>query len=300
MDTHAKSPFRAVVEPRNINFGGFPVRRLLPRIGTRQVGPWVFFDHMGPHRFGKGEGMDVIPHPHINLATVTYLFEGTITHRDSLGTLRDIEPGAINLMVAGTGIAHSERTPHELRATGSVAHGLQLWCALPETAEETEPSFFHYPAEDIPSASTHGADVRVMIGSAYGLDSPVTTFSPTLYVDVRMPAGSVVPVPEAAEVAVYAVGASLSVDGESLPEGRLGLLEPGARAVRAGGDLRCIFIGGDPLGKRYMWWNFVSSRRERIHQAMEDWREGRFAPVGGDNDEPAPLPSEDGYSFMKE
>jgi redox-sensitive bicupin YhaK (pirin superfamily) len=240
------------------------------------------------------------PIPHINLATVTYLFEGCITHRDSLGTVQDIEPGAINLMVAGKGIAHSERTPDALRASGMTAHGIQLWCALPESDEETDPCFFHYPAEEIPSVHFGTAEVRVMMGRAYGVESPVKTYGPTIYIDAQVTAGSHLSIPEAEELAVYAIGGSVTVDGEELPEGRLGLLESNTEELTTSSDIRCIFIGGKSLGQRYMWWNFVSSRNERILQAMEDWENSRFDPVVSDDDERAPIPPEDSYSFMKE
>jgi redox-sensitive bicupin YhaK (pirin superfamily) len=278
------------IQPHEKDLGEFTVRRSIPRVGQKSVGPWVFFDHFGPADFGPGEGINVRPHPHINLATVSYLFEGEIYHRDSLGNALPIHPGAINLMVAGKGIVHSERTRDELKATGYKLHGLQLWHALPEADEEVEPAFYHTPADDIPSGEVKGIKYRVMMGEAYGLRSPVKTFSPILYVEADMPAGSELVLPEAEELAVYVVQGEAQIDGEDSPIFTLSILSSDAKMIKAKTQTRLAMIGGSPLGKRYMDWNFVSSRPERIEQAKEDWREGRFDIVPGDEDEFIPLP----------
>jgi redox-sensitive bicupin YhaK (pirin superfamily) len=293
----ASEPIRRVVHPREIDLGGFLVRRALPAAGLHAVGPWVFFDHMGPHSFPPGKGVDVKPHPHINLATVTYLFEGEIVHRDSIGSVQTITPGAINLMVAGRGIVHSERTAPELRATGHRVDGLQLWFALPEEHEEDEPTFTHYPAEDLPRASLQGVEVRVMIGRAWGLESPVRTFSPTLYAEAEVPGGSTLPLPDGGgQRAVYLVAGSLQVGDTELAEQGLTVFgdTPGLR-LSARQPSRVAIIGGEPLGRRYMWWNFVSSRKERIDRAKEDWKADRIGRVPGET-ERYPLPERDAFS----
>lgn len=274
--------------------GGFLVRRLLPAARLRACGPFVFFDHFGPVREMPGEPHDVRPHPHIGLATVTYLFEGAMMHRDSLGTEQLIEPGAINWMCAGRGIVHSERKPEHLKDTPFTNHGLQLWVALPREAQEAEPSFAHTPASAIPSADVESAHVRVLVGEAFGLRSPVKPASPTLYLDIALPAGGALVLPALApEMAVYAVQGQLAVDGEAIPAGHLAQLTPGvpARLSAEGRDaLRLAVVGGAPLdGPRHMWWNFVHSDARRIVQASADWEAGRFAPVPGET-EFIPLP----------
>lgn len=279
-----------LIQPHEKDLGEFTVRRSIPRVGQKSVGPWVFFDHFGPADFGPGEGINVRPHPHINLATVSYLFEGEIFHRDSLGNALPIHPGAINLMVAGKGIVHSERTRDELKATGYKLHGLQLWHALPEADEEAEPAFYHTPSEDIPSGEVDGIKYRVMMGEAYGLCSPVKTFSPILYVEADMPAGSELALPEAEELAIYVVQGEAQIDGEDSPIFTMSILSSDAKVIKAKTQTRLAIIGGSPLGKRYMDWNFVSSRPERIEQAKQDWRDGRFATVPGDEGELIPLP----------
>jgi redox-sensitive bicupin YhaK (pirin superfamily) len=252
---------------------------------------------MGPTSFASGKGVDVIPHPHINLATVTYLFEGQIVHRDSIGSVQTITPGAINLMVAGRGIVHSERSERQLREKGHRLNGIQLWCALPEAAEEVEPSFRHYPAEDLPRTSIDGARLRVMIGSAYGLDSPVETFSSTLYAEADLPAGCSLELPHGVEqLAAYLVSGELEVEKIRIPEHRAVLfVADTAGSLSARRDSRIALIGGSPLGRRHMWWNFVSSRKQRIEQAKADWKEGRFDMVAGEV-EHTPLPEADGFS----
>lgn len=230
------------------------------------------------------------PHPHINLATVTYLFEGEIYHRDSFGTVMAIEPGAINLMVAGRGVTHSERTRNELRETGYSLHGLQLWMALPEDFEETEPDFIHVAAHDIPEVVQNDVILRVMMGSAFGVTSPVKTFSPTLYFEANMKDGAHFDVPVVDELGVYVVKGEALVDGERAPINAMSALNPSAKTITAKGETRLAVIGGKNLGHRYLDWNFVSSRKERIVKAKEDWRAGRFPIVPGDAEEFIRLP----------
>jgi redox-sensitive bicupin YhaK (pirin superfamily) len=285
------STIDVVIEPKVSDLGGFSVRRALPHGRHRAVGPWVFFDHMGPVTFPAGSGIDVRPHPHINLATVTYLFEGEIVHRDSLGCVQTIRPGEINLMVAGRGIVHSERTGPELRAAGHALHGLQLWLALPDDAEETEPAFLHYGAEVLPASRVEGVPVRVMIGSAYGVESPVRQHSPTLYLEAELARGQSLRLPDAVgERGLYLASGRLRIDATEVAPCTLTVLNDTAKvAVEALEDSRIALVGGEPLGERHIWWNFVSSRRERIEQAKADWREGRFATVPGET-EFIPLP----------
>lgn len=279
-----------LITPKAKDIGDFEVRRALPQVRQRAVGPWVFFDHFGPVEFTPGSGMNVRPHPHINLATVTYLFEGEIFHRDSLGSALPILPGAINLMVAGKGITHSERTRDELKQTGYRMHGLQLWMALPAADEEIDPAFYHYPADDIPGKDIGEVSVRVMMGSAFGLTSPVKTFSETLYAEAHLPSGQSIDIPKADEVAVYTASGSIAVDGETVPEFSMAVLSGAAKNITATGDARIAFIGGTNLGRRYLDWNFVSSRKDRLEQAKDDWRAGRFPAVPGDDKEFIPLP----------
>lgn len=280
------------ISPHEKDLGGFSVRRSVPQVGTKSIGPWVFFDHFGPAEFAPGDGINVRPHPHINLATVSYLFEGEIYHRDSLGSDLIIHPGAINLMVAGRGITHSERTRDELRAKGYKLHGLQLWHALPEKDEEIEPAFYHTPADEIPETEIDGVKIRVMMGKAFGLSSPVKTFSPILYAEAEMPAGSELDIPVADEIGVYVVKGTVKIDGENSPLFTMSVLSPEAAKITAETDARLAIIGGSPLGKRYIDWNFVSSRKERIEQAKEDWKAGRFDTVPGDSEEFIPLPEQ--------
>lgn len=271
--------------------GGLTVRRALPFISHRSVGPWVFFDHFGPVDYAPGEGMDVRPHPHIGLATVTYLFEGEIFHRDSLGNAQPILPGAVNLMVAGKGIVHSERTRDELRATGFRLHGLQLWHALPVSEEEREPSFHHYAADEIPEVSLpNGVTARIMMGEAFGVTSPVQTFAQTLYYEVDMPAGTSVTLPDAPERAIYTASGAVSVGATELAEFTMTVLEAGEQKITAQRPIRFAVIGGEPLGKRHMKWNFVHSDLDQIKRAEDRWAAGDFPDVPGDEDEFIPLP----------
>jgi redox-sensitive bicupin YhaK (pirin superfamily) len=270
--------------------GGFTVRRLLPAAARQAVGPFLFFDHFGPVEAGPADNHDVRPHPHIGLATVTYLFEGAMMHRDSTGAVRRIEPGAINWMTAGRGIVHSERTPEDLRDRVRRSHGLQLWAALPEAEEEAEPAFAHTPAAEIPALEVGGARLRVLIGTAYGATSPVAVRSPTLYLDIALSAGDALPLPLAEERAVYVVEGDAQLDGEDIAPGRMVLLTAAEEPMlSADADARVVLIGGAPLGHRHMWWNFVSSRRERIRQAAADWAAQRMGVVAGET-EYIPLP----------
>jgi len=271
--------------------GGFTVRRLLPSSKQPAVGPFLFFDHFGPITAQPSDNHDVRPHPHIGLATVTYLFEGAMMHRDSTGVVQRIEPGAINWMTAGRGIVHSERTPDDLRAITRRSHGLQLWAGLPAEHEEDAPSFSHTPAALIPSGEVSGAAVRVLIGSAFGLSSPVPTLSPTLYVDIALPAGgSLTVLAVAEERALYGIDNAFTLDGEAVPPGVMVVLPEGHEPrLQAEQGARVMMIGGAPLGHRFMWWNFVSSRKERIVQAGDDWAAQRFERVPGET-EFIPLP----------
>ena len=277
--------------PRDVD--GLKVRRLLPSMARRLVGPFIFFDHMGPAVLAPGNGVDVRPHPHIGLATVTYLFEGEIVHRDSLGSHQPIRPGEINWMTAGRGIAHSERTSPDLRKQGSRVHGLQLWVALPLAREEDDPEFQHHPADTLPELRLGGARVRVLAGSAYGEQSPVRVSSPLFYVEVAMSAGSLLSVPaEHDERAAYVVEGAIECGSERAEPGRMIVFAGGADvSLRAAAGARIVLIGGAPIdGKRHIWWNFVSSSKDRIEQAKRDWREGRFPNVAGDEVEFIPLP----------
>lgn len=275
---------------------GFKVRRVLPSVKRRMVGPFIFLDQMGPELLGAGRGLDVAPHPHIGLATVTYLFEGELLHRDSLGTVQPIRPGEVNWMTAGGGIAHSERTPSELRSGESELFGIQSWVALPLKEEESAPAFSHHKASELPVVEGDGKRVRLIAGSLYGARSPVRTLSEMFYADATLAPDAVLPLPiEQEERAVYVVEGSIEVAPERdvYVAGQLLLLRPGAEvSVRgaSGKAARLMLLGGAPLeGKRHIWWNFVSSSPERIEQAKEDWQAGRFAHVPGET-ERIPLP----------
>jgi redox-sensitive bicupin YhaK (pirin superfamily) len=272
--------------------GGFRVRRVLPAAAKQAVGPFIFFDHFGPIEAPAEANHDVRPHPHIGLATVTYLYEGAIEHRDSVGSVQRIEPGAINWMTAGSGIVHSERTPSDLAGKPRRSHGLQLWAALPRAHEEDAPSFAHTPAAAIPEARLDGALVRVLIGSAFGLRSPVATFSETLYLDIALDAGRAIELDQLPqEAAIYPVTGEIAIDGELLAPNTMAYLEPGSGAsVYAAAGAQFVVIGGAPLdGQRHLYWNFVSSSKERIARAAEDWEQQRFDKVPGET-EFIPLP----------
>jgi redox-sensitive bicupin YhaK (pirin superfamily) len=284
-----------IIEARPRRIDDFTVGRVLPAAGQRTVGPFIFFDHMGPAALEAGHGLDVRPHPHINLATVTYLFAGAIAHRDSLGSHQVIRPGDINWMTAGRGIAHSERTPPEERAAGSLLHGIQLWVALPVAHEEVEPSFHHHPAATLPALEEGGVQLRVLIGAAFGAVAPVRTFSSMFYVEAELPPGAALPLPAGySERAVYVVEGALACESERVEARRLALLAPDSLPLlRAESATRAMLLGGEPLdGPRHIWWNFVSSSQDRIEQAKRDWKEGRFGSVVGDEAEFIPLPSE--------
>ncbi len=273
--------------------GGFVVRRLLPSAVKQAVGPFIFFDHFGPIDVAPDANHDVRPHPHIGLATVTYLFEGAIDHRDSIGSYQRIEPGAINWMTAGRGIVHSERTPHDLEGQPHRTHGLQLWAALPKAHEEDEPSFTHTPQADIPVVPLDGAVVKVLIGTAFGRTSPVRTYMPTLYLDVALQAGRELRLEGLPpEVAIYPISGEVSVDGAALVPHTMALIEAGSVPVvtAGGGPAQFVVIGGGPLdGHRYLFWNFVSSSKERLAQAADDWSAQRMGQVPGET-EFIPLP----------
>jgi hypothetical protein len=284
----------AVVTPATRDLGdGFQVRRALPSLQRRMVGPFVFLDEMGPVRLAPGAGLDVRPHPHIGLATVTYLFEGEILHQDSLGVRQPIRPGDVNWMIAGRGIVHSERTPQALRAQGPALWGLQSWLALPQPDEELAPSFRHHPAAELPQAAFGGATVRLIAGTLFGLRSPVKTLSALFYAEATLDEGAKLDLaPEHEERGAYVVDGQISVDGQEFPRGRLVAFRSGVHvALGARTPARVMLLGGQTLGPRHIWWNFVSSSRERIEQAKQDWKAGRFAAVPGDP-EFIPLPEE--------
>lgn len=285
------SALKLVIKPKDKDLGGFCVRRTLPTKECRNIGPWVFFDHIGPAHFGKDQGIDVRPHPHIGLATVTYLFDGEMLHRDSLGTEARVLPGDINLMVAGRGIVHSERQREEIKTGPQTIHGLQLWLALPSELEQTEPGFFHYDKTEIPEVTQDGVLVRVMMGSAYGVTSPVKTLSETLYIEARLQAGQTLVLPDAIEKALYVIKGELTLSDTTLDEHSMAIFkdEPGI-AVTAQRDTMLVVVGGTPVGKRYMEWNFVASNKELIEQAKADWQAGLFPKVPGDEQEFIPLP----------
>ena len=275
-----------LIEPAEKDLGEFTVRRALPDKRRQRVGPFIFFDHMGPAVFPPGTGVNVRSHPHIGLATITFLFEGEILHRDSLGYVQAIRPGEINWMTAGKGIVHSEKVPPELLASGQKLHGLQTWVALPIEHEETEPKFEHYPADGIPVLEREGAKITVVIGTAYGKTSPVKAASETLYVEIKLEPGASINLPEAEELGVYVVSGNIELDGQAVSDGVLAVLKNGASAsVSAPGGAHLMICGGDTLeGKRIVWWNFVSSSRERLEQAKRDWKEGDFDDVPGEPD----------------
>ena len=284
----------AILDGKPREIGDVHVRRVLPAIGHRHVGPFVFFDHMGPATFAPGAGMDVRPHPHIGLATVTYLFAGEILHRDSLGSHQPIRPGDINWMTAGRGIVHSERTSPELRAAGFALDGLQLWVALPLADEDVAPSFHHHPAATLPEVERDGARLRVLAGSAFGHTSPVRTCSPLFYVDAALAAGAALTVPtDHAERAAYVVDGAITCADTSATAGRMLVFTPGTEVVlQATAATRLVLLGGAPLdGPRLLWWNFVASSQARIDEAKRAWQAGEFGRVPGDDVEFIPLPA---------
>lgn len=281
-----------LIEPRQSDIGGFQVNRLLPYRRRRAVGPFVFLDHMGPVDFAPGAGLDVLPHPHIGLATLTYLFAGAIGHRDSVGSNQVIRPGDVNWMIAGSGVVHSERTPAPVRAAGGTVNGLQIWVALPVAEEERAASFEHHGAADLPAWEEAGVHLRLVAGTAFGRTAPVTVLSPMFFVDADCPGGTALTVPaDLGERALYVVEGTASAAGMAVPAGRLLVLEDGAPVeVVAKAASRLVLLGGAPLeGPRHMWWNFVSSSKDRIETAKADWQARRFDPVPGET-EFMPLP----------
>lgn len=281
-----------LIDPVEKDLGEFVVRRTLPAPARQRVGPFIFFDHMGPADFEPGFGVAVRAHPHIGLATITYLFAGQIMHRDSLGHAQIIEKGAINWMTAGSGIVHSERTPEESKKTGSHLHGIQSWVALPAELEETEPRFEHYPAEDVPDLRLDGAQLRVIVGQAYDLSSPVRASSETLYVEANCDPGTALSLPgHVDELAVYVVDGAIKIGECEVCAGKMAVVRPDSDVVACAiTTSKLMLLGGATLpGKRYLWWNFVSSSKERMEQAKADWRDKRFPDVPGE-DEFIPLP----------
>lgn len=282
-----------IFAPRPHDVGGLMVGRVLPFVERRMVGPFIFLDHMGPASMAAGQALDVRPHPHIGLSTLTYLFEGEIFHRDNLGNAVEITPGAVNWMTAGRGIAHSERTSADERKQPHRMHGLQCWVALPKADEETAPEFRYYAADTIPGGSEDGAQWRVIAGDAYGTRAPVKTYSPLFYVELRLREGARFELPNLhADQAVYVIDGSIEADGSATGARTMIVFRPGARAeIKAAATSHVVLLGGEPFPEpRHIWWNFVSSSTERIEQAKEDWKAGRFARIPGDDLEFIPLP----------
>jgi redox-sensitive bicupin YhaK (pirin superfamily) len=286
----ASASIALVIEPQAKDLGGFTVRRVLPFRERQMVGPFIFFDHMGPAEFPPGEGIQVRPHPHIGLATVTYLFEGEIVHRDNLGYTQPIQPGAVNLMTAGSGIVHSERAGDDLETTSRL-HGIQSWMALPEDEQECAADFVHYPAAGLPKFEHDGVSVTVIIGEAFGHRSPVEVRAPMLYLELRMPAGASLTLPDGYdECAAYVVDGEVRIDEHNLGEGRMAVAAAGTLpTLVATTDSHVMIIGGAHMGKRHIWWNFVSTSKDRIEQGKKDWEERRFGSIPGET-EFIPLP----------
>ncbi|MDF1610095.1 pirin family protein [Hoeflea sp. YIM 152468] len=292
-DRDGVNAVETLIVPRAVDLGGMEVRRALPSIKRQMVGPFIFFDQMGPAEFLTDQGIDVRPHPHINLATLTYLFEGEILHRDSLGTRQSIRPGAINWMKAGQGIVHSERTSEDKRKGGQRLFGLQTWVALPQAQEESAPDFIHHGSDNLPMFDSDGIKARLIAGEAFGRKSALKTASETLYADVELQAGCRMPIDATYEErALYTVSGEIEIAGDRFAKGQLLVLRPGdAITVRANSTARFMIFGGAPMeGPRYIWWNFVSSRPERIEAAKEEWAKGRFDTVPGDEADFIPLP----------
>jgi redox-sensitive bicupin YhaK (pirin superfamily) len=293
-DAASSDAIELAIVPRTVDLGGLTVRRALPSARRRMVGPFIFFDHFGPAEFRSGAGLDVRPHPHIGLATVSYLFDGEIVHRDSLGTLATIRPGDVNWMKAGRGIAHSERTDQARRAGGEHLHGLQCWNALSAAEEESAPDFIHHGVDELPVVAGEGKTVRLVAGAMYGAKAPLETTWDTLFADATLAPGARLPVDaDYEERAIYVVSGDVAIAGDRFAPGQLLVLRPGDRlSVEAAGDARVVVLGGAPMdGPRHIWWNFVSSRKDRIEAAKADWKAGRFEPVPGDA-EFIPLPED--------
>ncbi|MEA2903879.1 MAG: hypothetical protein QOI12_1266 [Alphaproteobacteria bacterium] len=292
-DKPACDAIELMIVPRSVDLGGFAVRRALPHARRRMVGPFIFFDHFGPAVFREGQGIDVRPHPHIGLATVTFLFDGEIVHRDSLGTALPIRPGEVNWMTAGRGIVHSERSAPERRAGGERLHGLQCWVAMPAGDEEIAPSFAHRDHAELPVVAGDGKTVRVVAGSFQGRRSPVPTLSETLFADATLAPGASLPFDATTEErALYIVAGEIDIAGDRFGPGQLLVLRPGDDiTVTAASEARVVLLGGAAMdGPRHIWWNFVSSRKERIEQAKAEWKARKFDIVPGDESEFIPLP----------
>ncbi len=292
-DKRSCEAIEQVIVPRARDLGGFSVRRALPAAGRQMIGPFIFFDQMGPAEFLIGQGIDVRPHPHIGLATVTYLFDGEIVHRDSLGTDMAIRPGALNLMTAGRGIVHSERTAPEERRSGPKLFGIQAWAALPNAHEEVAPAFVHHAESELPRVAGEGKRVRVIMGALYGARSPASFPHECFYAEAVLAPGAILPLdPDYDERAIYIVAGRIDIAGETFEAGRLIVFKPGDRiSVLAVDQSRLMLVGGEPMdGPRHIWWNFVSSSKDRIDAAKADWKAGRFEPVPGDATEFIPLP----------
>lgn len=292
-DKFACDAIETIIVPRARDLGGFQVRRALPSARKQMVGPFIFFDQMGPAEFLTNEGIDVRPHPHIGLSTVTYLFEGEIYHRDSLGTELPISPGEVNWMTAGKGIVHSERTAEDKRKTEQNLFGIQTWVAMPKKFEEVDPRFEHQSSAALPIIEDNGANVRLIVGDMYGKTSPVKTYSDMFYATADLQPGGLLPLDaNHEERGIYVVSGQIEIAGDKFDGGQLLVFKPGDRiTVKATSHARLMLLGGEPMdGPRYIWWNFVSSSKERIDQAKEDWRQARFDTVPGDEEEFIPLP----------
>ncbi len=292
-DRHSCDAIEQVIVPRARDLGGFEVRRALPSAQRQMIGPFIFFDQMGPAQFLSGQGIDVRPHPHIGLATVTYLFQGEMMHRDSLGSALAIRPGEVNLMTAGRGIVHSERTGPEMRASGQEMFGIQAWMALPKSHEESAPAFAHHDVSALPRLEGEGKRVRLIAGSLYGETSPAVFPHDCFYAEAVLAPGAVLPLdPDYDERAIYLASGRVDIAGQTFEGGQLLVFKPGDRiSILAETNARLMLLGGEPMdGPRHIWWNFVSSSQERIDSAKEDWRQGRFSIVPGDETEFIPLP----------
>jgi len=282
------------INPRERDLGELTVRRFLPHSMQRKVGPFVFFDHMGPAEFAPGQGFDIRPHPHVCLATITYLFAGSIVHRDSLGFVQEILPGEVNWMTAGRGIVHSERTGTVARNKGQHLHGLQLWVALPEGSEEVNPEFFHYEKDEIPQWQYEGSTMRLIAGTVFGETSPVRTYSRLFYLDVEIPQSGAVHLPDDySERGVYVISGSVDFGGAHIAAGTMVVFDESASVeLTTAGGSRLVMFGGDPITERYLEWNFVASTRARLEQARDDWSNGRFPVIPDDAEEFIPLPQQ--------
>jgi redox-sensitive bicupin YhaK (pirin superfamily) len=283
-----------LLEARITELGGFSVRRVLPSSHQHMIGPWIFFDHFGPTEFQASKGVDIRPHPHINMATVTYLFEGAMLHQDSTGAVQTIVPGSVNVMFAGKGIVHSERTPMDVRQHTHKIHGLQLWLAMPEAIEQDDPHFYHFGAEEVPKFEVGEVKGRVLMGQAYGVSSPVKVFSPTLYFEAFIPKGSTLKAPsDATEIGVYLVSGKVANKETIIETGTMAVsTHHDGIEITALEDSQIVVIGGEPVGERYIWWNFVSSDLARIKQAAFDWEEGLFPEIPTDHEEHIFIPAD--------